>query len=83
MELVLSTSFYQAPALVGHTVEIAADELHAQCGPDAVVSGVDADVPGYDGRVEEIFLHSSCIHVCKEQLQGKGEKGLLYRWKES
>lgn len=68
---------------LGHTVQIAADELHAQRGPNAVVSGVNADVPGYDRRVEAIFFHSSCIHICKEQLKGKGEKGLLYQWKES
>lgn len=68
---------------VGHTVQIAADELHTQCGLDAVVGGVNADVPGYDWRVEVIFFHSGCIHICKEQLQGKGEKGLLYQWKES
>jgi len=68
---------------VGHTVQITANELHAQCGPDVVVSGVNADVPGYDWRVEAIFFYSGCIHICKEQLQGKGEKGLLYQWKES
>ena len=56
---------------VGHTVQIAANELHAHCGPDAVVSRVNADVPGYDWRVEAIFFHSSCIHICKEQLQEK------------
>lgn len=68
---------------VGHTVQVTANELHAQCGPDAVVSGVNADVPGYDRRVEAIFFHFGCIHICKEQLQGKGEKELLYQWKES
>lgn len=68
---------------VGHTVQITANELHAQCGPDVVVSGVNADIPGYDWRVEAIFFHSICIHICKEELQGKGEKELLYQWKES
>lgn len=67
----------------GRTVQVTANELHAQRGPDVVVSGVNADVPGYDWRVEAIFFHSICIHICKEQLQGKGEKGLLYQWKES
>lgn len=57
---------------VGLTVQIAANELHAQCGADAVVSGVDADVTGYDRRVEAIFFHCGCVHVCKEHLQGRG-----------
>lgn len=59
------------------TVQITANELHAHCGPDAVVSGVNADVLGYDRRVEAIFFHSSCIHICKEQLQGRGEKRIV------
>lgn len=67
---------------VGRTVEVAAEELHAQRWPDVVVGGVDADVPGYNRGVEPVFLHPSCIHIPKEQLQGKGRKELLYQRKE-
>lgn len=75
-------SFWVWFVCVGLTVEVTAQELHAQRGPDVVVGGVDADVPGHNWGLEMVFLHSSCIHVSKEQLQGKGAKGLLYQWKE-
>lgn len=85
MELALSSpeaSFGGWYLWVGRTVEVAAQELHAQRGPDVVVGGVDADVPGYNWGVQLVFFHSCCIHVSKEQLQGKGRKGLLHQWKE-
>lgn len=85
MELVLSRaepSFWGWCGWVGRTVEVTAQELHAQRGPEVVVRGVDADVPGYNWGLEMVFFHSSCIHVSKEQLQGKGGKGLLYQWEE-
>lgn len=67
---------------MARTVEVAAQELHAQRGPDVVVGGVDTDVPGYHWGVEPVFFHSICIHVSKEQLQGKEGKGLLHQWKK-
>lgn len=67
---------------MGRTVEVAAEELHAQRWPDVVVGGVDADVPGYNRGVEPVFFHPSCIHIPEEQLQGKGRKELLYQRKE-
>lgn len=62
--------------VVGLTVQITANQLHAQSGPDAVVSGVDADVAGYDWRVETIVFHPHCIHIPKEHLQDKGKEEL-------
>ena len=51
------------------TIELTADQLHAQRARPAANHRDDADVLGHDGRAEEVCLGAVVVYVAHKNLQ--------------